>query len=98
MMIWSKKKRSNIGKGILVSTVFLCLVVACGGVRFQSDDCDIDLIELESRIDRLVKERKIRPDQAKARKEDLHREWAKYTGGEISCKEFLEKANYHVQP
>lgn len=98
MMTWSKKKRSRIGIGVLFSTVFLCLVMACGGVRFQSDDCDIDLTKLENRIDRLMEEGKIRSDQAEARKEDLHREWGKYTAGEISCEDFLEKANYHLQP
>ena len=98
MMTWSKKKRSNIGKGLLVFTVFLCLVMACGVLPFRSDDCDIDLIEFENKIDGLAEEGKIRPDQAKARKEDLRREWAKYTAGEISCKKFLKKANYHVRP
>lgn len=81
----------------------LCLMTACSLPFWNHNqdtcnlkDCNVNLMDLESKIDGLAKNQRIRPDQAQARKEALREEWAKYEIKAIPCKSFLEKAAFLI--
>ena len=87
---------TDIFKRMLIVVVILFFTFGCFG-KFVNN-CDVDLVKIEQEIDGLSEMNKIRQDQADARKNSLHEAWDEFKNGTISCKEFLDKADYLKQP
>jgi len=89
---------TNLFKRLIIVIAILVFTSACCG-KFTRNKCiDVDLVKIEQVIDGLSEKNKIREDQADARKNSLREAWDEYKNGTISCKDFLDKADYLKQP
>ena len=94
------------GEVFVVATCMMCLMAACSLPLSSSKppgqcelkDCNVDLADLESKIDESAKNQVFSPEQAEAKKNSLEEEWAKYKINAISCEDFLKKAAYLICP
>jgi len=73
------------------------LLASCSGLKLSSKDCaDIELTAVETVINSLEAQGKIRPDQAVARKKEMRKTWNSYIQGQLTCEELRKKARYHT--
>lgn len=102
-----KRRVKKLRRGVSVAaTCMMCLTAACSlpwpwnhpTGQCNLKDCNVNLVDLESKIDESTRNQIISSDQADARKAALRVEWAKYKSNAIPCKDFLEKAAYLICP